>query len=132
MGMTKTFQTISLFSDMSILDNVMVGALLRDANVRAAAEKSREVLRIVGLNPDQAQSPDDLSMVDRARLEIARALATDPMVLLLDEVMAGLTPPETKEAIGMMRNIRDQGVTLLVVGAQHAGYDDPVRTHHLF
>lgn len=115
LGMTKTFQTISLFNDMTILDNVMVGALLRNASISAATKKSRHALESVGLDPDQTNLPDDLSMVDRARLEVARALATEPSVLLLDEVMAGLTPPETTEAITMMRKIRDQGITLLVV-----------------
>lgn len=114
-GITKTFQTISLFDDMSILDNVVVGAILRHKKIPKALDKARQTLDIVGLDPDMASSPQDLGLVDRARLEVARALATGPSVLLLDEVMAGLTPTETTQAIEMILRLRDQGITLMVV-----------------
>ncbi|MEJ2366493.1 MAG: ABC transporter ATP-binding protein [Deltaproteobacteria bacterium] len=115
LGITKTFQTISLFDDMSILDNVVVGALLRHKGVVEAATEAGITLVQVGLDPELAISPGDLGLVDRARLEVARALATRPFILLLDEVMAGLTPTEITQAVEMIRNLRQQGITLMVV-----------------
>jgi len=115
LGVTKTFQTISLFNDMPILDNVVVGALLRHRKTEDAIAEARKTLSKVGLDSDTTCSPADLGLVDRARLEVARALATGPTLLLLDEVMAGLTPTEMKDAIEMVRNIRNSGITLMVV-----------------
>jgi branched-chain amino acid transport system ATP-binding protein len=114
-GITKTFQITTLFDDMSILDNVVVGAFLRHKKLAEAMAKAKEALAAVGLTATVTQTPKELNHVDRARLEIARALATSPSILLLDEVMAGLTPAETKEALNMIRQIRDRGVTLMVV-----------------
>ncbi len=115
LGITKTFQTISLFDDMPILDNVVVGALLRHRKTGDAVAEARRTLSNVGFDPDMTSSPADLGLVDRARLEVARALATGPSLLLLDEVMAGLTPTEIKDAIEMIRNLRNHGITLMVV-----------------
>jgi branched-chain amino acid transport system ATP-binding protein len=115
LGVTKTFQTISLFNDMSILDNVVVGALLRHRRVSDATALARKTVELVGLDPEVITLPGDLGLVDRARLEIARALATEPSILLLDEVMAGLTHNEVEEAVKMIKGIRDRGVTLMVV-----------------
>jgi branched-chain amino acid transport system ATP-binding protein len=115
LGITKTFQTISLFNDMSIVDNVVVGALLRQKKVNYAVTQARETLVKVGLDPDMKISPGELGLVDRARLEVARALATGPSILLLDEVMAGLTPTEVTVAVEMIRNLRHEGITLMVV-----------------
>lgn len=114
-GITKTFQITTLFDDMSILDNVIVGAFLRHRKLSEAEAKAKEALALVGLTIDWNQTPKELNHVDRARLEIARALATSPCLLLLDEVMAGLTPAETKEALDMIRKIRDHGITLMVI-----------------
>jgi branched-chain amino acid transport system ATP-binding protein len=115
LGMTKTFQTIALFEDLNLVDNVIVGALLRTNSVRKAGEIAAVALRMAGLDPAVAQTAADLTMVDRARLEIARALATQPKMLLLDEVMVGLTPTETLQAMESIRAMRDQGVTVIVV-----------------
>lgn len=114
-GITKTFQISTLFDDMSVLDNVVVGALLRHNNVPDAVAEARRALEVVGLDPDTRVTASELNVVDRARLEIARALATKPVVLLLDEVMAGQTPAETEETIAMIRRLRDRGLTLIVV-----------------
>jgi len=114
-GITKTFQISTLFDDMSVLDNAVVGALLRHRSVAEAVAEARRALEVVGLDPDPTLTPSDLNVVDRARLEIARALATRPVVLLLDEVMAGQTPAETEETIAMIRCLRDSGITLIVV-----------------
>lgn len=115
LGMTKTFQTIALFEDLSLVENVMVGALLRTNSVRTARQAAREALILAGMNPDSVASARDLTMVDRARLEVARALATQPKMLLLDEVMVGLTPSETLLAMNFIRTMRDQGITVIVV-----------------
>ena len=114
-GITKTFQTISLFDDMPILDNVVVGSLLRHHRVEDAVNSAREALDVVGFHHSIDSRPDELSLVDRASLEVARALATSPKLLLLDEVMAGLTPPETNDAMDMIRRLRDRGITIIVV-----------------
>ncbi len=115
LGMTKTFQTIALFEDLSLIENVMVGALLRTNSVREARVAARNALILAGMNPDSTASARDLTMVDRARLEVARALATQPKMLLLDEVMVGLTPSETLLAMDFIRTMRDQGITVIVV-----------------
>lgn len=115
LGITKTFQTISLFDDMPILDNVVVGALLRHKKVGDAVAQARRTLAKVGLDPNMASSPSELGLVDRARVEVARALATNPFILLLDEVMAGLTPAEAEEATEMILGLRQTGITLMVV-----------------
>lgn len=115
LGITKTFQTISLFDDMPILDNVVVGSLLRHKRVKDAIANAREALKTVGFEYHMESAPGDLSLVDRASLEVARALATAPQILLLDEVMAGLTPIETSKAIDMIQRLRDSGITIIVV-----------------
>src|SRR5690606_14893370 len=96
-------------------DNVVVGALLRHNNVPDAVAEARRALEVVGLDPDTRVTASELNVVDRARLEIARALATKPVVLLLDEVVAGQTPGEPEETIGTVRRVRGRGRTLIVV-----------------
>lgn len=115
LGMTKTFQTIALFDDLSIEDNVMVGALLRHDSVGEAREAAERVLARVGISTGSGVAAGELNTVDRARLEVARALATEPRILLLDEAMAGLTPAETDEALRLIRGMREDGITLIVV-----------------
>jgi ABC-type branched-subunit amino acid transport system ATPase component len=115
LGITKTFQTIALFEDLDLTENVVIGALLRAHSVPRAREIAGEALRMVHLQPHPRRLARDLTMVDRARLEVARALATQPKLLLLDEVMVGLTPAETQNAMQTLRAMRDQGKTLIVV-----------------
>jgi branched-chain amino acid transport system ATP-binding protein len=114
LGLTKTFQNVALFADMSVLDNVLVGGLLRHglASARAAA---RACLERVGLGAIAEKRAAGLSFPERARVEVARALATEPQLLLLDEVMAALNAAEKREMIGLIRELRDDGLTLIVI-----------------
>jgi len=114
-GITKTFQITALFNDMSILDNVIVGAFLHHKKFDGARQAAEEALRMVDLSPGSAATTAELNLIDSAHLEIARALATRPKLLLLDEVMAGLVPREVNKALDMIRKIRDQGVTVMFI-----------------
>jgi branched-chain amino acid transport system ATP-binding protein len=116
-GIARTFQHVRPFPGLSTLDNVLVGQLYgrrRARRVAAVAEAAR-CLALVGLE-DKAHVPAArLTLLERRRLELARALATGPDLLLLDEFMAGLTPSETADAMALIRRLREAGVTLLVV-----------------
>lgn len=114
-GITKTFQITALFNDMSILDNVIVGAFLHHKRFDGAMQAAEEALRMVDLSPGCAATTAELNLIDSAHLEIARALATRPKLLLLDEVMAGLVPREIDKALDMIRKIRDQGITVMFI-----------------
>lgn len=115
LGMTRTFQLVKPFPRMSVLENIMVGAFKR-TNDRAQAESSAwEICRFVDLKSKAHLWPSGLTTSDRKRLEMARALATQPTLLLLDEVMSGLTPTESAQIVSLIRQIRDRGITLLVI-----------------
>jgi branched-chain amino acid transport system ATP-binding protein len=113
-GMTKTFQNVALFSESSVLDNVLTAGLLRHP-VGAARDAARRCLDRVDLADIREKRAGDLSFPERARVELARALCTAPKVLLLDEVMAALNPVEMQEIMNLIRSLRDDGLTLLVV-----------------
>ena len=115
LGLARTFQIVRPFPDVSVLENVMVGAHARTASTREAEEQAIAVLELVGLAHRGAQLAGTLTLADRKRLELARALATDPKLLLLDEVMAGLNPRETADTLEIVREVRRRGVTLLIV-----------------
>jgi branched-chain amino acid transport system ATP-binding protein len=114
LGMTKTFQNGALFAEISVLDNVLTAGLLRH-DVKTARQQALMCLDRVGLKPVANKRAGNLSFPERARVELARALCTDPKVLLLDEVMAALNPVEMHEIMDLIRSLRDDGVTLLVV-----------------
>jgi branched-chain amino acid transport system ATP-binding protein len=114
LGMTKTFQNGALFAEISVLDNVLTAGLLRH-DVKTARQQALMCLDRVGLKPVANKRAGNLSFPERARVELARALCTDPKVLLLDEVMAALNPVEMHEIMDLIRSLRDGGVTLLVV-----------------
>jgi branched-chain amino acid transport system ATP-binding protein len=94
LGLARTFQVAKPFGAMTVLANVMTGAFLRDRHVAAAREKAREAIEFVGLSAKEQTPAKELTTIDQRRLEMARALATQPKILLLDEVMAGLNPSE--------------------------------------
>jgi branched-chain amino acid transport system ATP-binding protein len=115
LGIARTFQIAKPFIRMNIVDNVQVGVFLRQANARQAEAKARDVVDFVGLSRYADQPAQALTTAGRKRLELARALSTSPKLLLLDEVMAGLTPTESIEFVELIRQVRDTGITILVI-----------------
>jgi branched-chain amino acid transport system ATP-binding protein len=114
-GLARTFQIVKPFQALTVLENVRIGALARTRAFGAATRKAREILAVVGLEDRAGQAARGLTLADRKRLELARALATEPRLLLLDEVMAGLTPPETERIIELCRAINRRGVSILLI-----------------
>jgi branched-chain amino acid transport system ATP-binding protein len=114
-GLTRTFQVVKPFPHLSVLDNVMVGAYIHTSDTDVARQKSKEILDFLGMSRMTEMLAGGLPIAMRKRLEIAKALATDPQMLLLDEAMAGLRPKETDEVIELVRRVSQQGVALLLV-----------------
>jgi len=115
LGMTRTFQIVQPFAAQTVRENIAVGAHLRRASRRAALEHAEVVARQVGLTEQLDMLAINLTIAGRKRLELARALATGPKLLLLDEVLAGLNPREITEVIPVIRAIRDAGVTVFMI-----------------
>jgi branched-chain amino acid transport system ATP-binding protein len=115
LGLARTFQVAKPFGAMTVLANVMTGAFLRNRHVTAARDKAREAIEFVGLSAKQQTAAKDLTTIDQRRLEMARALATQPRILLLDEVMAGLNPAEIDQAVALVGKLSQAGLTIVIV-----------------
>jgi branched-chain amino acid transport system ATP-binding protein len=115
-GIGRTFQIVKPFAGLTVLDNVTVGALLRSASTAEARRLSTEILDRLGLGAKRDLPASSLTLPDRKRLEVARALATRPKLLLLDEVMAGLRPTECDQMVEILRELnREYGATILLI-----------------
>jgi branched-chain amino acid transport system ATP-binding protein len=114
-GIGRTFQIVKPFGSKSVLYNVAVGAFARTNNRKKALMYAEEIIQKVGLESKKDLLAKNLTIVDRKRLELAKALATQPKLLLLDEILAGLTPTEVDVAVDIIREIRASGVTIVMI-----------------
>ena len=114
-GIGRTFQIVQPFAGLSVRDNILVGAYLRHRSRVAALDATDRVAREVGLADMLDRPADTLTVAGRKRLELARALATEPKLLLLDEVLAGLNPSEIRDIVPVIRRLCDRGITILMI-----------------
>ena len=114
-GIARTFQIVQPFGGLTVLENIAVGAHLHIEGRAAALAAAADVARLVGLEPMLQQPAATLTVAGRKRLELARALATSPKLLLLDEVLAGLNPSEIRDMVPVIRAIRERGVTIMMI-----------------
>ena len=118
LGVARTFQTVKIFANMSVLDNVILGALFGASTRISAADADRRatgLLEFVGLSALSAAPAKDLTLANQKRLEVAGALATQPELLLLDEIMAGLNATEVAQAMELVKKIRNKGITVIMI-----------------
>jgi branched-chain amino acid transport system ATP-binding protein len=118
MGVARTFQTVKVFADMPVLNNVVLGSyfgMSHGMSTKDAAREATALLDFVGLSAMKATPAKDLTLANQKRLEVARALATKPELLLLDEMMAGLNPVELVQAMELVTRIRDKGITIIMI-----------------
>jgi branched-chain amino acid transport system ATP-binding protein len=118
MGVARTFQSVKVFANMPVWENVLLGSLFGRSNSMSSADAAREateLLDFVGLSAVRATPAKDLTLANQKRLEVARALATKPELLLLDELMAGLNPTEVAQAMELVARIRDGGITIFMI-----------------
>ena len=117
-GVARTFQSVKVFANMPVLGNVLLGSLFGTSTGMSSADAAREameLLEFVGLSTMRATPAKDLTLANQKRLEVARALATMPELLLIDELIAGLNPTETAQAMELVTRIRDRGITILMI-----------------
>ena len=115
LGLVRTFQIVKPFLTISVLDNVMVGALIKEKSITKARQESMEIIEFLGLGRMANVEAQGLPLPLRKKLELARALATKPKILLLDEVMAGLNPTEVDEIIDLIRQVNERGISILLI-----------------
>ena len=115
LGIARTFQIVEVVSEMTVLENVTTGALLHFGRIKPAKEKANEILSFAGLYEKRDFLGTELTIADKKRLEVSMALATRPRLLMLDEAMAGLTKVELREILELLRKIRNEGMTLVIV-----------------
>ena len=115
LGLVRTFQIVQPFGALSVRENIAVGSHLHERSRARALHEAEKIARQVGMQAQLDKPAQGLTIAGRKRLELARALATQPRLLLLDEVMAGLTPTEVNEIVAVIRSIRDAGVTILLI-----------------
>lgn len=115
MGIGRTFQTVRLFNSMTVLENVSVASSTVEESLGLAEERADEIIRLIGLQHRAHQKVNAVPLADRKRTEIARALATKPDILLLDEMMSGLNITETTEIISLIRRLNAEGLTMIVI-----------------
>ena len=117
-GVARTFQSVKVFVNMPVLGNVLLGSLFGTSTGMSSADATRETiesLEFVGLSPVKAAPAKDLTLANQKRVEVARALATKPELLLIDELVAGLNPTETAQAMELVTRIRDRGITIFMI-----------------
>lgn len=114
-GLALVFQETEPLTGMTALENAAIGAMLRTASFHEAMDRGRDALDRVGLRRRADTMVDELTLAERRRLEVGRALATEPVLLLLDEAMAGLTPTEVQDSIELVRSIADEGITVVLI-----------------
>jgi len=118
MGVARTFQTVKVFPNMPVLNHVTLGSYFGSSagmSSREALKSALEILEFMGLAAVKATPANDLTLANQKRLEVARALATKPELLLLDEMMAGLNPTEVTQAMELVIKIRDKGITIIMI-----------------
>ena len=115
LGIGRTYQICQPFSKLTVLENTIVGAFLHTGNTKLAEKEAEGILELVGLEKLKDMEGGDLSLPQLKRMEVARALATKPKILLLDEVMAGLNPTECQRFMQLVRVIRDTGISIIII-----------------
>lgn len=115
LGAVRTFQVVRPLKEMTVFDNVLVGAFLKTSDNQEAFSRASECIRLCSLEPMQEKPAGELSIGGKKRLELARALATQPKLLMLDEVMAGLTSTEVKLSVEVILRLRESGITMMIV-----------------
>jgi branched-chain amino acid transport system ATP-binding protein len=115
LGIGRTFQIVRVFKDMTVLENIMIGAFLRNTHPRKAREKAMDTATIFGFANKLKLLASSLTIAEQKRLEVARAVATDPELLLLDETMAGLNVQEVKDSVELVLKLKERGITLILV-----------------
>lgn len=115
-GIARTYQIVKPFSNLTMLENTMVGALQKHSNVKEARQKAEEILELVEMSDRRDVRGENLNLPELKRMEVARALATEPKILLLDEVMAGLNPSDSERVIRLVQKInQESGLTIIII-----------------